>query len=142
MWLISTNSGLHSARPGKARFPMQEAPAMFKKAGFEALYRLIDQMALEIFSVEKLYEITDEDISAEMLSYMPSPDVSVTVCEGVEGTRSYVLSALTDLFKTEITQENYPIVRAYVGALGFPERHKLLEALDARFMPMDEERSK
>lgn len=37
MWLISTNSGLHSARPGKARFPMQEAPAALKKAGFEAM---------------------------------------------------------------------------------------------------------
>ena len=37
MWLISTNSGLHSARPGKPRFPMQEAPAAFKKAGFEAM---------------------------------------------------------------------------------------------------------
>ena len=106
---------------------------MGKKAGFEALYRLIDRMALEVFSAEKLQEITDEDISAEMLSYMPAPDVSVTVCEGVEGTRSYVLSALEMLFKTEITKENYPIVRAYVGALGFPERHRLLEALDERF---------
>ena len=37
MWLISTNSGLHSARPNKPRFPMQEAPAVFKKAGFEAM---------------------------------------------------------------------------------------------------------
>ncbi|MBR5232116.1 MAG: sugar phosphate isomerase/epimerase [Clostridia bacterium] len=37
MWLISTNSGLHSARPDKDRFPMQEAPAVFKKAGFEAM---------------------------------------------------------------------------------------------------------
>lgn len=137
---VNTATGL--ALLGDYATKRQEAKNMGKRAGFEALYRLIDQMALEIFSVEKLYEITDEDISAEMLSYMPSPDVSVTVCEGVEGTRSYVLSALTDLFKTEITQENYPIVRAYVGALGFPERHKLLEALDARFMPMDEERSK
>lgn len=137
---VNTATGL--ALLGDYATKRQEAKNMGKRAGFEALYRLIDQMALEIFSVEKLHEITDEDISAEMLSYMPSPDVSVTVCEGVEGTRSYVLSALTDLFKTEITQENYPIVRAYVGALGFPERHKLLEALDARFMPMDEERSK
>lgn len=137
---VNTATGL--ALLGDYATKRQEAKNMGKRAGFEALYRLIDQMALEIFSVEKLHEITDEDISAEMLSYMPSPDVSVTVCEGVEGTRSYVLSALTDLFKTEITQENYPIVRAYVGALGFPERHKLLEALDARFMTMDEERSK
>lgn len=137
---VNTATGL--ALLGDYATKRQEAKNMGKRAGFESLYRLIDQMALEIFSVEKLHEITDEDISAEMLSYMPSPDVSVTVCEGVEGTRSYVLSALTDLFKTEITQENYPIVRAYVGALGFPERHKLLEALDARFMPMDEERSK
>lgn len=37
MWLISTNSGLHSARPGKPRFRMQDAPAVFKKAGFEAM---------------------------------------------------------------------------------------------------------
>lgn len=37
MWLISTNSGLHSARPNQERFPMQEAPAVFKKAGFEAM---------------------------------------------------------------------------------------------------------
>ena len=43
---------------------------------------------------------------------------------------------------TEITKENYPIVRAYVGALGFPERHRLLEALDERFSEGDEERSK
>lgn len=37
MWLISTNSGLHSARPNQVRYPMQEAPAVFKKAGFEAM---------------------------------------------------------------------------------------------------------
>lgn len=37
MWLISTNSGLHSARPGKPRFRMQDAPAFFKNAGFEAM---------------------------------------------------------------------------------------------------------
>lgn len=37
MWLISANSGLHSARPNKPRFRMQEAPAVLKKAGFEAM---------------------------------------------------------------------------------------------------------
>lgn len=137
---VNTATGL--ALLGDYATKRQEAKNMGKKAGFEALYRLIDRMALEVFSAEKLQEITDEDISAEMLSYMPAPDVSVTVCEGVEGTRSYVLSALEMLFKTEITKENYPIVRAYVGALGFPERHRLLEALDERFSEGDEERSK
>lgn len=35
--LISTNSGLHSARPGKPRYPMAEAIDFFADAGFEAV---------------------------------------------------------------------------------------------------------
>lgn len=128
---VNTATGL--ALLGDYATKRTEAKNIGKKAGFEALYRLIDQMALEIFSAEKLCAITDRDVTAEMLSYIPSLDVSVTVCEGIEGTRSYVLSALMDLLSVEITVENYPIVRAYVGALGFPERHTLLEELDRRF---------
>ena len=128
---VNTATGL--ALLGDYATKRTEAKNIGKKAGFEALYRLIDQMALEIFSEEKLCAITDRDVTAEMLSYIPSLDVSVTVCEGIEGTRSYVLSALMDLLSVEITVENYPIVRAYVGALGFPERYTLLEELDRRF---------
>ncbi|MBT9775715.1 TIM barrel protein [Clostridium sp. MCC353] len=35
--LISVNSGLHSARPGKERIPMEEALAFFADTGFEAV---------------------------------------------------------------------------------------------------------
>ncbi len=111
-----------------------EAKNIGKKAGFEKLYRLIDALALEIFSAEQLFAITDCASVLSDLSYVPALDVTVTIGEGVEGTRAYLLSSLAELAQTQITETNYPVVRAYISALGIPERTVILEEMDKRFV--------
>ena len=110
-----------------------------KKAGFERLYRLVDAMALEIFSAERLHAITDcegifcfEDYR-KTFGHIPTVDVSVHVGEGFENSRSFTLSALSELCTMDVNEINYPIVRAYISALGIPERSTLTEALDRKF---------
>lgn len=111
------------------------AKNMGKKAGFERLYRLIDCMALEFFDEDKVRAVTgDADVFGYGTDgYLPRLDVIVSIGAGVDHSRSFTLSALSELAEKEIDETNYPIVRAYIGALGIPERAALLEALDRRF---------
>lgn len=107
-----------------------------KKAGFERLYRLIDYFALELFDDDTVRRIVGDD--AEIYGfgedgYLPEVDVRVSVGDGVDNSRSFTLSALSDLINMDVTRENYPIVRAYISALGIPERAEICASLDERF---------
>ncbi len=115
-----------------------EAKNICKKAGFERLYRLIDAMALEVFSDEKLMAITDMEALPDMMGYVPTMDVSVGIGDGVKNSRSLTLAALESLCTMAITAENYPVVRAYLNELGIPERAALTSQLDARFQAPSE----
>lgn len=102
-------------------------------------------MALELFDSEKIRAITDatEGYSYEgylgSVGYIPELDVAVHVGEGVENSRSFTLSALSELAGTELNAENYPVVRAYIYALGIPGRTSLIAALDEKFMKKTED---
>ena len=107
-----------------------------KKAGFERLYRLIDYLSLELFDADDVRRIVGDN--AEIYGfgedgYLPELDVRVSVGDGVDNSRSFTLSALSDLINTNVTKENYPIVRAYISALGIPERAEICAALDEKF---------
>lgn len=117
-----------------------QAKNLGKKAGFERLYRLLDYMALECFGDDKIAAILDDGLPVYSfdsyigpLGYVPALDVIVNIGDGVENSRSFTLSALSELCGMEITAENYPVVRAYIGALGIPERASLCAELDRRF---------
>ena len=107
-----------------------------KKAGFERLYRLIDYLALEVFDDDALRAIIGTDIASYGYGkdgYLPMLDVTVNIGDGVENSRSFTMSVLNDLITMSVTEDNYPIVRAYVSSLGIPERAAICEALDERF---------
>ncbi len=105
-----------------------------KKAGFAALYRLIDAFALEFYGDEKLASITDiDDIYSASGGYIPEIDVRVRVGEGVENSRSFTLSALASLMEKDVSAENYPFVRAYLGVADIPDKASLTESLDKKF---------
>ena len=134
---VTTATGL--ALLGDYASKRMKAKNICKKAGFERLYRLVDAMALEIFSAERLHAITDcegifcfEDYR-KTFGHIPTVDVSVHVGEGFENSRSFTLSALSELCTMDVNEINYPIVRAYISALGIPERSTLTEALDRKF---------
>ena len=115
------------------------------RAGFERLYSLIDYMALELYDSDKVKAITDSDTGYSFeeylgtVGYVPALDVVVHIGEGVENSHSFTLSALSELMETEVTEANYPMVRAYINALGIPERASLIAALDSKFEGKAEE---
>ncbi len=134
---VNTATGL--ALLGDYASKRTEAKNICKKAGFERLYRLIDAMAMEIFSEEKLLAITDLDVLPSMMDYVPTLDVSVNIGNGVKNSRSLTLAALESLCQMTITAENYPVVRAYLNELGIPERAALTRQLDEKFQVASEE---
>ena len=113
-----------------------------KKAGFERLYRLIDYLALELYDESDVRRIVggEADVSSFGQSgYVPELDVRVSVGDGVDNSRSFTLSALCDLINMNVTEENYPIVRAYITALGIPEKDEICASLDEKFNVTGEE---
>ena len=107
-----------------------------KKAGFERLYRLIDYLSLELFDDATVYLIVGSNAASYGYGrdgYLPLLDVTVNIGDGVENSRSFTMSALNDLITMSVTDENYPIVRAYISSLGIPERAAICDALDKRF---------
>lgn len=142
---VTTATGL--ALLGDYAAKRVKAKNICKKAGFERLYRLIDALSMEIFSAERLHEITDCDEPfcyadcEEKFGYLPMPAISVYVGNGVEHSKAFTLSALSDLCGAEITETNYPIIRAYIAALGIPERASLTDAMDRIFAEKGERKN-
>lgn len=139
---VTTATGL--ALLGDYASKRMKAKNICKQAGFERLYRLIDAMALEIFSAERLHSFAECEGAFCFEDYqrnfggVPPLDISVNVGDGIENSRSFTLGALSELCTMAITEENYPLVRAYISALRIPERASLTEALDKRLMQKGE----
>ncbi len=128
---VNTATGL--ALLGDYANKRTEAKNAGKKAGFERLYRLIDAMAMEVFSEEKLRAITDREMLPDMPDYLPTMDVCVSIGDGIQHSRSMTLAALETLCTMDISNENYPVVRAYLNVLGIPERLELIARYDEKF---------
>ena len=106
-----------------------------KKAGFYDLYRLMDIFALEFYTSEKAELVTGEQ-ACECFApccYVPELDVRIHIGEGIENSRSFTVSALSELMKTSVNEENYPMVRAYLCAVDVPSKTELIAELDKKF---------
>lgn len=133
---VSTATGL--ALLSDMASARMSAKNVCKKAGFAELYRLIDIFALEFYTKEKAFLLLGEGAktSTEYFAeygYIPKIDVRIRVGEGIENSRSFTVSALSELATMSITEENYPLVRAYINALDIPEKSALTAELDAKF---------
>lgn len=131
---VTTATGLALLSDRASR--RMNAKNVCKKAGFERLYRLIDYLALELYDEDDVRRIVgnEADVSSFGTSgYIPELDVRVSVGDGVDNSRSFTLSALCDLINMNVTEDNYPIVRAYISALGIPEKDKICASLDEKF---------
>lgn len=105
-----------------------------KKAGFCDLYRLMDIFALEFYTAEKVEMITGEESCCCFSSYyVPDLDVRIHIGEGIENSRSFTVSALSELMKISVNEENYPMVRAYISAVDVPSKADIIAELDSKF---------
>ena len=134
---VTTATGL--ALLGDYASKRAKAKNICKKAGFERLYLLIDALALEIFSAERLHDILRcdgvfcfEDYQREY-GCLPAFHTVIHVGDGFENSRSFTVSALSELCAMDMDAERYPVIRAYISALGIPEKAELLQALDRKF---------
>ena len=134
---VTTATGL--ALLGDYASKRTKAKNICKKAGFERLYRLIDALALEIFSAERMHSLLHcdgvfcfEDYQREY-GCLPAFHMVINVGDGFENSRSFTVSALSELCAMDIDPDRYPIIRAYISALGIPEKAELLQTLDRKF---------
>ncbi len=111
------------------------AKSVCKKAGFYELYRLMDIFALEFYTAGKAALITNENTENIFAvgAYVPELDVRVNIVEGVENSRSFTVSALGELMNTAVTEDNYPMVRAYLSAVDIPSKSDIIAEFDKKF---------
>lgn len=108
-----------------------------KKAGFGTLCRLADMFSFEFYTNEKLSLITGNKRTFESYfasgGYMPEIDVRVNIGDSIEHSRSFTISALSSLMEKDVSEENYPIVRAYINAVDIPEKAEITAEFDRKF---------
>lgn len=115
-----------------------------KMAAYARLYSLVDRSALECYDDGRHILIgapdgTDEGVIFNISDfggkdgYIPDVDVKIHVGDGLENSKAFTVSALTDLIKTPVTEDNYKLVEAFIELIGLPVRNELTEILEERF---------
>lgn len=110
-----------------------------KKEGFKRLYSLIDRTALEYYDDGRTIAINGESVVYRFgdyvsdSTYIPTLDIRIHVGDGLENSKAFTVSAITDLIKTPITQDNYETVMAFIELIGLPMRKEICDAIKKRF---------
>lgn len=116
-----------------------------RNAGFKRLFELIDKTALEHYSDGRIVRMglaDDENIvyryggfarKTRESMYIPSVDITIHTGSAVANSRAFTVSALTSLIGMNINSDNYKLAKAYVEAIGIPQRNEICEYLDEKF---------
>ena len=120
-----------------------------RSAGFKRLYSLIDITALEYYDDGRVVAIRGKSNGEPTAfdektiiyrfgdfakgDYIPVLDVKIHVGDGLENSRAFTVSAISDLIKTPITRENYSLVMAFVELIGLPMRKEICDSISAMF---------
>ncbi len=120
-----------------------------RNAGFKRLYMLIDYTCLENYNDGRIIRMgleEGEDVvysfggfmrKSRQGSYIPELDVTIHTGSAITNSKAFTVSALTSLIGTDINETNYRLVKAYVEAIGIPERSEICESLDRQFEKAD-----
>ncbi len=127
-----------------------------RTSGFKRLYSLIDISALEYYDDGRIiainggkndgekqtivyrfsdYSKKDGKASSDVSAYIPVVDVKIHVGDGLENSKAFTVSAITDLIRTPITKDNYTLVMAFVELIGLPMRKEICDTLKATYEP-------
>lgn len=119
-----------------------------KLAAYARLYDLMDRSALECFDDGRHILIgAPEKSDGEIVfnisdyggkdGYIPDVDVKIHVGDGLQNSKAFTVSALSDLMKTPINQENYKLVKAFVELIGIPMGNEIADMLEEKFGAQD-----
>ena len=108
---------------------------------------MIDCLSLEIYGREKLKSIgiAEDDMPCDGIDYInrygyvPEVDIRIHIGDAIEYSRSLAMSALKTIMDSDITEENYPVVREYIRTMELPECAELLSELDGVYKNGDKE---
>lgn len=169
-----TNTGKESARITTASGLLQlrsdaESQQRLKKAdrnrGFERMYELLDQLALEFFDEDRLLIIgaKERDAEPEKLvynsrkyerripelrdpetdavirkerTYFPRVDVTVTAGDGLSRNPATTVQVLDKLAAAQVTEDNWKLLAAELEYLDIPQKQKIVEEWRRKFEPV------
>lgn len=115
-----------------------------KLAAYARLYSLVDRSALECFEDGRYVLLgAPDDRSGGLVfnisdyggknGYIPEVDVKIHVGDGLQNSKAFTVSALSDLIKTPINQDNYKLVEAFIELIGLPVRGEITDILDKKY---------
>lgn len=115
-----------------------------KLAAYARLYNLVDRSALECFEDGRYVLLgAPDDRSGGLVfnisdyggknGYIPEVDVKIHVGDGLQNSKAFTVSALSDLIKTPINQDNYKLVEAFIELIGLPVRGEITDILDKKY---------
>ncbi len=115
-----------------------------KLAAYARLYSLMDRSALECYDDGRLILIgapdgTDEGVVFNLSDfggkdgYIPDVDVKIRVGDGLQNSKAFTVSALSEILRTPISSENYKLVEAYIDLIGLPIRAEISDILEEKY---------
>lgn len=115
-----------------------------KFASYARLYNLVDRSALECYEDGRYLllgapKVEDKGMIFKLSDYggkngyIPEIDVRIHVGDGLQNSKAFTVSALSDLIKTPITAENYKLVEAFVDLINIPIRQDITDMLEEKY---------
>ena len=134
-----------------------------RRSGFDRLFQLLDWLALEFYDDDRLiYLGADKDrgredavslyynstefaevmpevydmegnVVRESWEYFPKVDVTLTAGDSVVKGKQATLSALAELSRTNITQDNWRLYAAQLEILDIPDKQKIIDFWTRKF---------
>ena len=124
----------------------QERKKIDRQNAFERLYALCDFTALENFDDGRIIDIgaaTERNGSSKFVykfsnivsedNYIPDLDIKIHVGDGLKNSKAFTVSALSEITRMPITEDNYELVKAFIKLIDIPQSVEICAFIDNKF---------
>ena len=130
----------------------QERKKIDRQHAFERLYALCDFTALENFDDGRIIDIgaaTERNKNPKFVykfsnivsedNYIPELDIKIHVGDGLKNSKAFTVSALSEIMRMPITEDNYELVKAFIKLIDIPQSLEICAFIDNKFIPKPQE---
>lgn len=128
----------------------QEKKLVDRRHAFEKLYALCDCTALENYDDGRIIDIgaaTERNQNSRFVykfsnivsedNYIPDIDIKIHVGDGLKNSKAFSVSALSEIMRMPITEDNYELVKAFVKLIDIPQSLEICAFIDNKFKPQE-----
>lgn len=114
-----------------------------RREGFRRLLTLIDCTALEFYKDGRFignadgFDFCFDEYVDKSSGIIPALNIRIHLGDGIANSKAFTVSAISSLIGTNITKENYQLVKAYIDLIGIPMRNEICESLDKAYGGQD-----